>query len=49
MKNQGEKKCKYKKTITKLNKKTGTILKLETRELISYIADLTSLFLFSGG
>ena len=42
MKNQGEKKKKKKK------KKTGTLLKLESCELIPYIADLAGLFIFLG-
>ena len=45
MKNQGEKK---KKIQTQKTQKTDAILKLESRELISYIADLTGLFILSG-
>ena len=43
MKNQGEKKNANKKT-----QKTDTLLKLESCELIPYIADLAGLFIFSG-
>ena len=45
MKNQGEKK---KKIQTQKTQKTDTILKLESPELIPYIADLTGLFILSG-
>ena len=43
MKNQGEE-----KKNTKAKQKRDTILKLEFLKLISYVADLTGLFLFSG-
>ena len=39
---------KKKKIQTQKTQKTDAILKLESRELISYIADLTGLFIISG-
>ena len=51
-KKQGEKKPSQKKIIQKTNKqtkkKTDSILKIESCELIPYIANLTGLFIFLG-
>ena len=47
LKNQGERKRKTNSN-TKTEQKTETILKFKCLESISYIADLTVLFVFSG-